>query len=274
MIDLHTHHKRCGHAKGDLSSYARIGYEKGLCVLGLSDHAPLLLEGRPNDPMPGKHMPVSSFDGYLDEACHIQEQYSNKLRVLVGVEADYMSGTEEAYAELVADRRLDYVIGAVHYFGGFHVYDRARWANQADVEEEYERYHEHVRAAAASGLFDILAHIDAVKARAPHMPTAPERAWDATVEAVRAAGVAVEVNTAGLRKCGEPFPAWGLIGRLHAAGVPLTFGSDAHAPEEIAYGWAEVRDGLTSLGVTELAVYEGRRRSMVRIRDLDPASRS
>ena len=113
-----------------------------------------------------------------------------------------------------------------------------RWTDEVDVDDEYERYHEHVRSAAASGLFDILAHIDAIKARAPHMPTAPERAWMATVEAVRAADVAVEVNTAGLRKCGEPFPAWGLVAQLHSAGVPLTFGSDAHAPDEVAYGWA------------------------------------
>ena len=268
MIDLHTHHDRCGHAHGDLEAYVRAALRLGLTTLGASDHAPLLLEGAGDEPAPGMHMPASAFDGYLAEAADLRARHADRLDVLIGVEADHLAGREAAYGRLLADPRLDYVLGAVHYVDGYHVYDRARWEAGIDVDAAYARYLELVREAAGSGLFDVMAHIDAMKARAPRPPRAPEREWDVTVEALRAADVAVEVNTSGLRKCGEPFPAWGLIERLHEAGVPLTFGSDAHDPGEVHHAWTEIRAGLLARGIGELALWHGRVRSLVTLEAL------
>jgi histidinol-phosphatase (PHP family) len=86
---------------------------------------------------------------------------------------------------------------------------------------------------------------------------------DRTVEAIAAAGVAVEVNTSGLRKCGEPFPSDGFLRRLVEAGVPITYGSDAHDPDEVQYGWGDVADRLRALGVTRLATFRARERGFV-----------
>ena len=270
MIDLHTHHERCGHALGELEDYARAALRRGLTTLGMSDHAPLLLEDVggadvEDEPAPGMHMPASAFDGYLAEAADLRLRYAGRIELLVGVEADYLAGREAAYAELLSDGRLDYALGAVHYVDGRHVYDRARWRGEGDVDTVYARYLELVRDAAATGLFDVLAHIDAIKAYAPRPPRAPEREWDVTVEALSAADVAVEINTSGLRKCGEPFPAWGLIERLSEARVPLTFGSDAHTPDEVHYGYDVIRRGLLERGIDTLALLHGRARSTVPI---------
>ena len=66
-------------------------------------------------------------------------------------------------------------------------------------------------------------------------------------EAAQAAGVRVELSTAGLRKpCADFYPAAGLLERFRRAGVPLTVGSDGHAPDamcwriERAYAFAHV----------------------------------
>jgi histidinol-phosphatase (PHP family) len=62
-------------------------------------------------------------------------------------------------------------------------------------------------------------------------------AASAALRAVAAAGIALELNTAGLRKpVDEVFPAPGLLAEARALGIPLTFASDAHRPEEV--GWA------------------------------------
>lgn len=266
VIDLHTHHRRCGHATGELGDYVAAAAGLGLATLGLSDHAPLLLDGC-DEPAPGMHMPLSAFDGYLAEARAWQSRAPHGLEVLVGVEADYIPGREEAYRRLLDDPRIDFTIGAVHYIDGFHVYDPARWKATDDVDAVMERYLALVRDAARTRMFDVIAHLDAVKGRAPRHPYVPDATWDATIDALLAADVAVEINTSGYRKCGEPFPAWNVIERLHAAGVPLTYGSDAHRPDEVAHAWTAVRRGLTDRGVRELAIVRRRRRSLVPIDD-------
>lgn len=271
-IDLHTHHHRCGHASGDLEAYVRAALERGLGVIGLSDHAPLLLAGAGDDPAPGMHMPRSAWEGYLREASEIRRRYEGRIDVLVGVEADYLPGREDAYAALLDDPRLDYVIGSVHYVDGLHVYDRSRWQRTDDVEGLDRRYAELVRAAAATGRYDVMAHVDAMKARAPRPVRDPGSTWGETVDAIAAAGVAVEINTSGYRKGDDPFPAWGLVERLHAAGVPLTFGSDAHDVGEVGFAWSRVRGGLRERGVDALYV-PARGRAAARRVDVAPEGR-
>ena len=264
MIDLHTHHRRCGHARGELADYVSAALDLGVETLGLSDHAPLLVGDR-DDSAPGMHMPRSAFQGYLEEAAALRERMRGRIEILVGVEADYLAGTEEAYRGLLDDARIDYVLGSVHYFDGSHVYDHKRWLGVEDVDAVHVQYHRLVRAAAAAGLFDVMAHIDAVKGRGHRSSREVDAEWDETIRVLVGTDVAVEINTSGYRKCGEPFPSWEVVERLHAAGVPLTYGSDAHDPSEILHGWPDVRSGLLACGVTQLAVVQGRRREMVAI---------
>ena len=48
------------------------------------------------------------------------------------------------------------------------------------------------------------------------------------------------MNTAGLRKdCKEIYPSREILHLAFQKGVPITFGSDAHAPEEVAMNFAE-----------------------------------
>ena len=56
----------------------------------------------------------------------------------------------------------------------------------------------------------------------------------AALRAIKAAGVAIELNTAGWRKpVGEAYPAPDLLAQAAALGIPLAFGSDAHHPADV-----------------------------------------
>ena len=113
---------------------------------------------------------------------------------------------------------------------------------------------EQLAAAASSGLYDVLAHPDLVKvwgAGRPRPERDPRHYWEPAVEAIAAAGIAVEVSTAGLRKpVGEIYPEPGLLARFRRAGVPATLSSDAHAPEDVA------RDYPTAVAALRGAGYE------------------
>jgi len=83
------------------------------------------------------------------------------------------------------------------------------------------------------------------------------------VEAIAAAGAAVEVSTAGLRKpVGELYPAPAFAEMCVEAGVPFALSSDAHLPEQVGYGYDRAVAFLEGLGVREICAFEGRRRRL------------
>jgi len=265
-IDYHTHHDRCGHASGSLRDMIEAAIAAGIGQLGLSDHSPFF--GAAEDhPRPGMTMARSEFPRYIDEMMRLREEYRDRIDIRLGVESDYLQGQMELYGGIYAKYPLDYVIGSVHYFGfgGYHVFDRRRWQQaDLDVDLEYERYIRLVQEAARCGKFDILGHIDAVKGLGAVASRSFSALWDETADVIAQAGIAVEINTSGLRKPSQAwFPAADILERLHRLRVPFTFGSDAHAPEDLLHDWEGVAEFLQALGVKELATFKRRKRAMI-----------
>ena len=54
--------------------------------------------------------------------------------------------------------------------------------------------------------------------------------------------MSAEVNTSGIRKgIAESYPADGIVSLMRDMGLPLTPGSDAHAPSQLAFGFEKLR---------------------------------
>ncbi|WP_135554087.1 histidinol-phosphatase HisJ family protein [Paenibacillus cymbidii] len=263
-IDYHTHHDRCGHARGTLRDMIEAALAAGMDQLGLSDHIPLFFQ--PGDhPAPGMTMAQSEFPRYADEMVRLRAEYAGRLDIRLGVESDYMPGWMERYKGIFAAYPLDYVIGSVHYFEGRHVFDRRRWEEDgADPLQTFTHYIRLVQEAAQCGAFDILGHLDAVKGLG-FLPSEPLTAlWDETVRIIAERDLVVEVNTSGTRKPARAwFPSTDLLERLHRAGVGFTFGSDAHSPAELLHDWEQVAEFLQGIGVRQLAAFRNRKREMV-----------
>lgn len=186
----------------------------------------------------------------------------------VGIEADHVAGAEERIEAVLAARPFDYVVGSVHFVGEGAI-DQDRWdvweAEGHDPDRVWSRYFEELASAASSGLYDILAHPDLVKvwgAARPGPERDPRFYWEPAVEAIAAAGVAVEVSTAGLRKpVDEIYPAAGFARLCVEAGVPFTLSSDAHVPEQVGYAYGEAVEFMTGLGIDRVCVFSGRERT-------------
>ncbi|MBK5116339.1 MAG: histidinol-phosphatase HisJ family protein [Thermoleophilia bacterium] len=187
----------------------------------------------------------------------------------LGIEADFIAGAEERIEAVLGARRFDYVIGSVHFIGEAAV-DQDRWdvweLERGDPDRVWKRYFEQLGEAAASGLFDVMAHPDLVKvwgAGRPGPRRDPRHYYEPAVAAMAEAGVAVELSTAGLRKpVDELYPAPALGRMLVDAGVPFALSSDAHLPEEVGYAYDRAVKFLAEIGVTEIAAFEGRVRRM------------
>ena len=126
--------------------------------------------------------------------------------------------------------------------------------DSADPDRVWSTYFDMLGDAAASGLFDILAHPDLVKVwgRGRPEPPRPRREYyDLAIERIAKADVAIEVSTAGLRKpVGEIYPARDLLEMFVEAGKPVALSSDAHGPRPSGMGMTRPSRSCTTSGST------------------------
>jgi histidinol-phosphatase (PHP family) len=157
------------------------------------------------------------------------------------------------------------VIGSVHFIGEWDFDNPAKTNRYAewDISELYAKFFTLETMAAKSGLFDIMAHIDLIK-KFGHKPSHDlGRAYADVAEQIAGAGVAIELSTAGRRKpVGEVYPNPLLLKECCDRGVPLIISSDAHSPQEVAWGFAEARELALTTGYTQVCRFEGRKRIM------------
>jgi len=261
--DTHTHTARCGHAGGADRDYVEAAIASGLGAIAVTDHVPFYwLPRERHDPTLA--MAPEELPRYVESVLALKESYRGRIEVLLGLEADFVAGHEEALARLLEAYPFDVVLGSVHWLDGWWVdapSSAARYREgQDEVERIWARYAELALAAVGSGLFDVLSHLDLPKKFGfrPSRPFAGRQAE--LVAAVAASGCAVELSSAGRRKpVGEDYPAPGLVRALAAAGVPFVLSSDAHAPAEVGYGFAELAALARSAGVASVSVFRRRR---------------
>ncbi|MFC4453748.1 histidinol-phosphatase HisJ family protein [Deinococcus sonorensis] len=263
LVDYHTHHRRCGHASGELIDYARAAVRSGLAEIGLSDHSPIYHLGDDPHARPGTAMAQGELPAYLAEMRQVQAEMRDEITVRLGVESDYVLGWDEHYRTLWQDAGLDYVIGSVHWLGTWSIFEPALPPGRS-AAQVYDEYLRTVQAAARSGAYDIIGHLDGLKTRGhlPELSLTPQ--LEETLRVLKSADVTIELNTSGWRKgLGEPYPGPEWLARCCAHGVPVTFGSDAHRPEDVAADFPRAVALLRQLGYTHFARFEGRRRSLV-----------
>ena len=227
--DYHTHTSRCGHAIGHATDYVQAAQAMGLTGIGVADHLPLLPE-----PDSMLTMSLGDLPGYVSEIQGLKTAFPGY--VLLGVEADYRPHTADDVRDLLDAYPFDYVIGSVHFLESWG-FDDPRYLDQYDdrnIDAIWIEYFQLVGDAADSGLFTILGHLELVKKFGYRPTRALDKELSRLVERIAGAGVLVEINTAGLHKpVAEAYPSTDILRRLSEAGVPITFGSDAHQPEHV-----------------------------------------
>jgi histidinol-phosphatase (PHP family) len=242
--------------------YREAASERGIELLGVAEHVHRFTQSLDVWRHPWwERNAVDDLDAYC---AFVREETDLKL----GIEADFVAGREDRMANLLEGRDWDYVVGSVHFLRDAAV-DMDEWDvwDSADPEKIWRRYFETLAEAARTGMYDILAHPDLVKVWGKQRPL-PEgdlrRFYDLAMEGIAEADVAIEVSTAGLRKpVGEIYPAPAFLEMCLEAGKPVALSSDAHDPDQLGHRYNEAVEMLRGMGVTELANFEGRQRTMV-----------
>lgn len=255
MIDCHIHTARCGHATGSVAEMVAAAESVGLDAIALTEHLPLP-EGL--DPDGEYAMGISEIDAYAAEVLRAAKDFS--VDVILAAEADWIPSRESECAA-IRDRAskagIHVLLGSVHFLDDWAFDDPAlvsRWES-SDVLAVWEAYFTEWCSAAASGLFDVMAHPDLVKkfGHVPHSDVSD--LYRDAAKAAASSGVMIEVSTAGLRKpINELYPGNDLLMAFAQAGVPATTGSDSHAPFEVGYRLDEAQHAMYHSGYRQVGL--------------------
>ena len=237
LPDYHVH-TRFSDGHDEPSAYAARAVRIGLPELGFSDHLrPSCLKEE------GSYgMERSGLDDYVAAVRETAAAFP-ELRVLLGIETDYLPEAADEMAAALAAYPFDYVLCSVHFVDGFGFIERRNRtaAGWRDVDHVWRRYYETLIEAVRTGAFDVVAHLDLPK-KWGYRPAADMTALeDDALRAIAAAGVAIEINTSGYDRhpAREMYPAAGLLERARRAGIEIVVSSDAHRVADLTSSFAE-----------------------------------
>ena len=249
VADYHMHTIWSGHATGTMEEYVQRAVELGLPEMGFSPHLPMPIPINEKVCVSEQDMPV-----LLEEFHRLRKAYAGTIPIRLGGECDFLPGCEKRIERMKSDYALEYIIGSVHFIGGW-AFDHPRYAwefEDRSVDQVYREYFGLVEQAAKSRLFDVIGHLDLPKKFGHRPPGGCVEIARKAIEALAAAGMAFEINTAGKDKpVGEFYPSPDLAAECRRAGLSLVFGSDSHAPAEVGRYFADAVAAARSAGCTQ-----------------------
>jgi len=235
LKDYHTHTFRCQHAVGDVSNYAAVAVQRGLKVLGVTDHNPF-----PDNRWHNIRMQYEELNQY-EQAIDLARQTYPGLTILKGMECDYDRDLLPFYREeLLGKRNYDFLIAGIHYFPangswtGAHSYIKA--------PEELTAYTDYLLEAMMSRVFTFIAHPDLFGSSYPFWDEHAIACSHRICAAAAALQIPLEINAHGLRKKPREYPQgtrypypllpfWEIAAGYN--GLTVVVNSDAHQPEDV-----------------------------------------
>lgn len=265
-VDYHIHTKMCGHAEGEMEEYIAAAQKMGLQEIGFSEHIPMyFLPAAERDPSVA--MRDDELPGYVQKVKELQERYY-PWPIKLGIEADYAPGMETKLTQILRQYDFDYIMGSIHFINGWGFDNPAHIDNYrtCDLGELYRDYFRILGQAAASGLFDTLAHPDLIKKFGFSPAGDLTGLYREALQQISDSGVCVELNTAGLRvPKKEIYPSPEFLRLCFENKVPVTLGSDAHKPGLVGADFDVATALLRTIGYKQVVIFDKRNRNYCRI---------
>jgi len=268
-LDAHLHTDLSPDSDVPIDAYAQQAVERGIAELAITDHVDF-----------GPEMPAYAFASFGERERVVRDAAErwapHGVAIRFGVEISYERRHEADIREHLARNPYDYAIGSVHVFADS-LYEASRvagWTAGRPLAEIVAPYFAEVLGAIRSGLFDTIGHLDFVKRYLmPHvtpaqLAAAPEL-YEPVLMALVESGVALEVNTSGLRQePGETYPAGPIVERFRLlGGTRVVAGSDAHRKGSFTMGLEAGYGVVAAAGLGQLAFRRGGSRVRVALPD-------
>jgi histidinol-phosphatase (PHP family) len=242
--DHHVHTKYCRHASGEMEQYVRAGIAKGLQKIIFLEH----LEEGIRHPR-RTWLAEEDFEAYFEEGRRLQQQYADSIAIGLGVECGYNPKNPEILLEKLSRRTWAEIGISCHFielsddqnhlnlFSGDP--QGMELARRYGVSKLLTRYLDLLLEAVESLPGTMLCHLDGALRHVPEatMDQAHLQQVEKLLGVILSKGMALELNTSGLKMRGEQFPANTILEMATALGIQVKLSSDAHRPEDVGHAF-------------------------------------
>lgn len=260
--NYHCHTRYCD-GKNTVKEVARAANKHNLVSLGISSHAPLPFQK-------SWCMKADQLYRYIEDIRAAAKHTATQL--YAGLEVDYIPNV---ISPAQFKPQLDYTIGSIHFVESFPEgthweIDSTLWHFQEglvrifnrDARAAVSRYLELTRKMVAETQPDIVGHLDKIKIHNLHTHFFDEsETWYreqiyATLDAIAAAGVMIEINTRGIyqQKWPTTYPSPWMWPEIRKRNIPITLNSDAHHHRDLTNQFSRVAKQLHQAGFNTLRV--------------------
>jgi histidinol-phosphatase (PHP family) len=258
-LDAHLHTDLSPDSDVPIDVFAEQAVELGIAEIAITDHV---------DFEPGT--PAYAYTTFAERERVVRDaagRWADRgVAIRFGVEVTWDAAWEADIRDHLQRHAYDFTIGSVHVYrdSPYDAENVAGWVAGRSLAAIVAPYFDAVAAAARSGLFDALGHIDFVKRYlVPHVTAtdfaaAPEL-YEPILVALVESGTALEINTSGLRQAAnETYPAQAIVARYRElGGGAVTVGSDAHRADTFAWALADGYESAEGAGFEALAFRRG-----------------
>ena len=256
-LDYHMH-TTFSDGGSEMAEYVNEAAKKKIDEIGFSDHIYLKKEDW--------SMSRADLPNYVSNISKLKKNAQTSLKM--GLEVEFVPCGMAGLMEMINRFDFDYLMGSVHYIGDWQFDNEKQieeWKRR-DITQVCEQYYDLVQVMAKTQLFDFVGHLDLVK-KFNHRPNRDLKdLLLETVKTIGKSGMCIEVNTGGLRKpCREVYPSEKLLKICFDNGLPITFGSDAHSPEDVGADFDKAVNLARRVGYVEMVRFTKRNRDFVEL---------
>ncbi len=226
---------------------------RGMRVLGLSEHVFQMREAR----APLEHMalegPLLTIPQYITAIRAAAEEAP--LDVRLGLEVDFVPGKNEQIQAPLQNYDWDFLIGSIHEVDG-QQFEQNIERSREEGEALWSRYYQLLGAAVRSGFFSLVSHPVRMRITNPYLPSTLDQELEQLAAEATRQNVALEINGYDVLRYPDVVRQLARACALH--NTPISVGSDAHNPRQVAQAHMQTEVILREAGITRVRIWNKR----------------
>lgn len=268
--DMHIHSYFSSDSIENPESIIKTAIAKGYPYIYFTDHHDMDFPVHPSEPSMDFQL---DFEKYIEELSKLKEKYCGQIEIRIGIEQGICPETAPKLAALSNQYPFDFVIGSSHLTSLINgdPYYPEYYTGKSAVDAYREYFASEAENVCLTDGFDVYGHLDYAVRYCPNPAFIYDfedyrDIFEILLKRLIEKGKGIEINTSGITKIGHPHPHMEAL-KLYKelGGEIITVGSDAHAKEQIGFGFETAEELLKASGFQYYTVFKKRKAEFINL---------